>query len=310
MEQHKFEGAAYQKWRLTSLGNGYYKITSVESGLALAVQAGSEHDSDTNLIQIPYADYSHMQWEFEETTDGQYKVRARSSINDLVMCANGSGTGANIQQDDYNGNNTGYLDEWHFELCSEYAHVTLQTYIYYDVLAGDLYTEAELIDFYETATEALLDDVYIDMEIIDVLHLPALDTLEECKQYNDPDSYCTSSCGPHYSEDSEHHRSISRLLRNEAYIGYYTCRIVGYRTCGTRNGPHGSVLGLAYQGQKALCISTKYGDGLTRVLQHELAHNLTNHDNDSCSDGSKCVLGSAKDSLCDGCVEAIRERFY
>ena len=116
MEHHDFDGEDYQKWELISLKNGYYKIVSVESGLALSVPSGKESTMDVNLVQEAYISATRQQWEFIETSDGAYKIKARSATDsdkELVICVNaGTDSGTNIQQDDY-VSNTSYLDEWY-----------------------------------------------------------------------------------------------------------------------------------------------------------------------------------------------------
>ncbi len=115
LEHHEFDGEDYQKWRLVSLNNGYYKILSVESGLALSVESGDEASMDVDLVQEPYVGAARQQWQFIATSANAYKIKAKSadgSNPELVICANaGTDSGTNIQQDDYEIN-TRYKDEW------------------------------------------------------------------------------------------------------------------------------------------------------------------------------------------------------
>ena len=125
MEQWSFDSGEYQKWMLTSLDNGYYKITSAESDLALSVQADQASSSDLELVQEAYTGAYRQQWKITETSYGSYKIKARSSEgleDDLVMAvgdslANGA-DGTNIEQRLYK-NNTSYMDEWY--VCSNRA---------------------------------------------------------------------------------------------------------------------------------------------------------------------------------------------
>ncbi|MBO5097163.1 MAG: RICIN domain-containing protein, partial [Agathobacter sp.] len=134
MEQWTYDGEDYQKWKLVSLENGYYKIISVQSGLALSVPSGKTSAQDVELIQEIYTGDSRQQWKITQTQYGSYKIKPRSSeglTNDLVMAVGDSITvgwdGTNIQQRVY-VNNTSYMDEWYIRN-PYYATVN----IYYDM---------------------------------------------------------------------------------------------------------------------------------------------------------------------------------
>ncbi len=111
IENHTLDGTDEQKWIFESLGNGYYKIVSLESGLALSVPAGYETSSGINIIQETYLGYDRQQWEFVEVSEGEYKIRARSSPGFLVLCASDTSSDAQIKQNVYVSDND-YLDEW------------------------------------------------------------------------------------------------------------------------------------------------------------------------------------------------------
>jgi len=66
------------QWRFTYLNNGYYKITSVKSGLSLSVAEGKENTDGESLIQKAYSGAYRQQWNIETLSDG-YVLRARSS---------------------------------------------------------------------------------------------------------------------------------------------------------------------------------------------------------------------------------------
>lgn len=89
MEQWEFDGGDYQKWILSYAGDGYYKIISAKSGLALSVQANKLGEEDEALVQELYDSEYRQQWKITLTSHGSFKIKARSSEaygSDLVMC--------------------------------------------------------------------------------------------------------------------------------------------------------------------------------------------------------------------------------
>lgn len=123
IEIRKFHGGVTQKWHFTYLHNGYYKITSCETGRALSVQSGKEDESDSDSIlkQEVYTASARQQWKITLTSNGNYKIAPKSAEDytaDYCMAGSdsvvsGVGTSAirNIEQGTYD-NNTDYKDEW------------------------------------------------------------------------------------------------------------------------------------------------------------------------------------------------------
>jgi hypothetical protein len=117
MEQWEFDGGDYQKWILSYAGDGYYKIISAKSGLALSVQANKLGEEDEALVQELYDSEYRQQWKITLTSHGSFKIKARSSEaygSDLVMCVGAFWlfpNGVDIEQRPY-VDNTSYNDEW------------------------------------------------------------------------------------------------------------------------------------------------------------------------------------------------------
>lgn len=110
----------YQKWNLVYLGDGYYKIESVISGLVISVQSDETNSDEVKLVQEDYAGLDRQQWAFEETNSGSYIIRPRSGesyTKDWCMAA-GDGlitaNGRNVEQREYS-NNSDYKDAWILE---------------------------------------------------------------------------------------------------------------------------------------------------------------------------------------------------
>ena len=119
MEQWDYDGEDYQKWLLTSLDNGYYKIISVESDLALSVKSAEISSQDVALVQEAYTGAYRQQWKITRTENGSYKIKPRSSenqSNDFVMAVGDSiindSNGVDIEQRVYTDDFT-YKDEWY-----------------------------------------------------------------------------------------------------------------------------------------------------------------------------------------------------
>lgn len=118
MELWDFDGGDYQKWELIHLGDGYYKILSVKSGMALCVPSGSTNEDEVALIQQPYSNLSRKKWKITKSSSGAYILRPKSSegySTDWCMCAGDQflwiTDGLNVEQQAY-VNNSSYEDEW------------------------------------------------------------------------------------------------------------------------------------------------------------------------------------------------------
>lgn len=103
IEIREFHGGVTQKWHFTYLHNGYYKITSFETGRVLSVQAGKEDESDSDSIlkQEVYTASARQQWKITLTSNGNYKIAPKSAEDytaDYCMAGSDSvisGTGIN-----------------------------------------------------------------------------------------------------------------------------------------------------------------------------------------------------------------------
>ena len=117
MEQWPYDWGDHQKWSLTLLSDGYYSITSVQSGLALSVKSGQTGLTDAFVVQEAYSGYDRQKWRITITDDGRYKIKAKSAeglSNDLVMAVAYSADDADgtyISQREYT-DDTNYRDEW------------------------------------------------------------------------------------------------------------------------------------------------------------------------------------------------------
>lgn len=118
MEIWPLSGENHQRWNLTHVGNGYYKIASQASGYVITVPAGKETNDNVDLVLKPYTGSNNQKWRITLTSHGSYKIKAKSSESytskDLVMDLETNilyNNGLNIRQREYL-DNISYKDEW------------------------------------------------------------------------------------------------------------------------------------------------------------------------------------------------------
>ena len=118
MEIWPLSGENHQRWNLTHVGNGYYKIASQASGYVITVPAGKETNDNVDLVLKPYTGSNNQKWRITLTSHGSYKIKAKSSESytskDLVLDLETNilyNNGLNIRQREYL-DNTSYKDEW------------------------------------------------------------------------------------------------------------------------------------------------------------------------------------------------------
>lgn len=92
---------SHQKWQVTKLNNGYYKITAENSGLAL----NNHNGSNTNGNPITLWDYSGFCQEFRflAAGNGYYIIQPKNVNGVLDVSGGGSANNTRIQLFQYNG---------------------------------------------------------------------------------------------------------------------------------------------------------------------------------------------------------------
>ena len=122
LELWDFNGEEYQRWNITYVREGYYKITSVKSGLAISVQSAYLDEDEYALVQEAYNGSDRQLWKFTMTNRGSYIIRPKSGESystDWCMCAGYSLIelnidGRNVEQRGYTSDSN-YKDEWVLE---------------------------------------------------------------------------------------------------------------------------------------------------------------------------------------------------
>ncbi len=97
-------GVENQRFSITYVGDGYYKITSVYSKKVLDVKGGGK-ESGTNVQQYDYNYSSAQQWEIRDAGDGSYYIVSRCNGLFLDVSAGQAKNGANVQVYAENGTN-------------------------------------------------------------------------------------------------------------------------------------------------------------------------------------------------------------
>jgi len=118
MELAQFNASSSKKWHFFHLGDGYYQIISIASGLSLSVPANSSFTDGVTLVQETYVGESRQQWYIEETTRGTVMIFPRSAENNpdalTVLCMSTSvnlSSEPKVKQGAYTFDNV-YNDEW------------------------------------------------------------------------------------------------------------------------------------------------------------------------------------------------------
>ncbi len=126
LELWDFDGEEYQQWKLDHIQDGYYKIISEKSDMAICVQSSCLNVDEESLIQEPDSDLSRKKWKITKSSSGAYIIRPKSGesySSDWCMSAGDQflwiDSGLNVEQSVYN-NDDDYKDEWVLEPLDEF----------------------------------------------------------------------------------------------------------------------------------------------------------------------------------------------
>lgn len=305
IEIWNFNADADQKWNITYLYNGYYKITSTASGMALTAPTST----NASITQTVYTGLDEQLWVIKKNTDGTYKLSPKSNQSQYMAAGAGliTARGRNVEMRTEQSDNR---DDWNLFLVSEYVSLRLNTRIFYDPdSALDEYSLSAIQTVYEDATEGFVKGFNIEFITPTVSPSNELTVPEECYSVDDVNLLCYELCGALDTCNTTHHKSSWRMLEILTSRTYYTCRIVGYDLCRYRNG-HAGVRGSGnYNGKNSIVstTATKSRKQFVLTLQHELTHNLGGSVDHECTEGQDCVLQGQLDVWCDACSEEIRK---
>ncbi|SHJ75285.1 RICIN domain-containing protein, partial [Parasporobacterium paucivorans] len=121
--QWGYHGRENQQWRFASLGNGYYKITSVlNPSFSLDVYGGGTNLGN-RVIQWTYHGGTNQQWKIIENADGSCSLMSRLAVENgtrYVLDVYGGGTVEGVNVIQWSGNN-GDNQKWYLEQVRDYT---------------------------------------------------------------------------------------------------------------------------------------------------------------------------------------------
>ena len=98
-----------QKFQITYLNNGYYKIQVKHSGKVLDV-ASAGTTNGTNVWQYDDNGSDAQQWKIEKLADGKYKIESKCNKLCLDVDGGNPNNGTNVQVYKWNGSNAQIFD--------------------------------------------------------------------------------------------------------------------------------------------------------------------------------------------------------
>ena len=111
-----------QKWIITDVGGGYYRVSPVHvTSKALDVEGASTADG-ANIIIWTYGGGSNQQWQFVNLGNGYYQIKARNSGKCLDVSGASTADGVNVIQWPCNSNSTN--QQWALTKVSSRAEAT------------------------------------------------------------------------------------------------------------------------------------------------------------------------------------------
>lgn len=111
IKQRTDANQAWQQWKLTELGNGYYRVTANHSGKTLDVSGGSIQDF-AQVTQWTYAGQNNQQWAIQRDNQGYYQLITRHSGKLLDVQSSNQNEGGAVGQ--YTANGT-QAQQWKIE---------------------------------------------------------------------------------------------------------------------------------------------------------------------------------------------------
>ena len=100
IEQGTFTGNDNQLWTISSLGEGYYKISTVTGDKVLEVSSGAM-DNGGSVELGTYSNQPYQQWSLDTVSDGYFKLINRNSGKALTVTGGSAENGALLRQWDY-----------------------------------------------------------------------------------------------------------------------------------------------------------------------------------------------------------------
>ena len=104
IQQWESNGAAAQKFKLVSAGNGYYYLYTGASGYTKVVDVeGKKSANGTNILQYSFNGANNQQFKLQQQADGTYAILTRVS---------GDKSGLDVYE--WSSENGGNVNQWEF----------------------------------------------------------------------------------------------------------------------------------------------------------------------------------------------------
>lgn len=323
VEQWDVDEGNYQKWDIIPIGNGYYKIISAQSGLALSVSSGWETKRNASVIQETYNGYDRQKWSIRWLGADRYKIKskaAESSSLDLVLSSepliNPSEGTAIIQETYIEGS---YLCEWQIIKPEDFS----KTYYIVNYYDSSVENSEQVQNFFAkvTNTVAKCYKHYFDINLVMVDGgIPYNSIADQCPLGDN--AYCNGSCQAGSEYHSQHHKdivSMSDQLYNEERKDNHIYILWNQRDtrvyCTHEDGAHRIYEGQAcvVEERPIITVLNKLSVGnewyFSLILIHEIAHtfgiedryNISTHAENGAQ--HKCVMENLNPTKCDILVE-------
>lgn len=115
IEARSFSGGKHQKWMITHISNGYYKIQSKKNYKVVSVESGKESVQNQSLKQEVYDGNDRQLWYIDEQVNRSFIIRPKSGEGGSVdLCiATGDWLKSNeVQQRKCKTDNSSVKEEW------------------------------------------------------------------------------------------------------------------------------------------------------------------------------------------------------
>ena len=305
---YTFNAEDNQKWTLTYLFNGSYKIQSSDNGKVLTAPSSTSG----NVTQATYSRLATQQW-IITLENGKYKLSPKSNQGYYMAADEPLINFANTYNIKLKSSANNYEDNWYLSLEDEYVHLSFLSRIFYDSTAMSSFSTSEIEQAFQTVATGFKNKFHIFFTNTSTNFSSEIDVITDtnCHVSSDVSSYCTSECASVINCNTLHHRSAYRLNGLLNSDEYYTCRVVSYALCVYKDSTHKKIYGQAILNGKDSIVSASSINSLKSLIQHELSHNFGARHETCMAEtiGQKCTLAGDFGYWCDACEAAIKSNY-
>lgn len=242
IEIWNFNAEADQKWNITYLYNGYYKIISTASGKALTAPTST----NASITQNVYTGTDKQLWVIKKNTDGTYKLSPKSNQSQYMEAGAGliTARGRNVEMREEQSDNR---DDWEIMILYDATLVAIP--------AGSGHPhDASFLD----VQTALGNRGYVTNRIVTEV------TASGCSAYIATSKvfYSRSHGNTTAIQLNNETLTVTKINNLEANA-FADCKLVVYGACLTGKGREGAIN----------LVNATYAKGVTSVIGFELSVN-------------------------------------